>query len=303
MLQLNDTQLTLLTYDGQVDLKQRYTLSKTENLGIVVNTLQLWGIACIPNYLNLNELEQIRYEFDELLNVSESWGTAGGGKFDRSMKVRRCELPEAQFPTLSKTFSSSFMEKVCHGYLGESSIFNQFILAKHNFYDKRGDRINDPHFDAIRSLKFFLYLDDTDTSNGAFEYAPGTHNLNREQVAEFRLKGGKVKDTPNVALPHEAKQLVPIDGKAGTLLIFDTDGFHGGGYVHEGAERRVIRSHCYDSPKLQIDPDLFSEQWFRESLLNYRRYLGKAAIPNRTATGGKGRKQSGGLRQKLKNLL
>lgn len=253
--------------------------------------------------MNLNELEVVRCEFNELLDVSESWAVPGGSKCDRSTKVKRCELPGVRFPVLSEMFSSPFMEEICKGYLGDSSIFNQFILAKHNFYDKREARINDPHFDAIRSLKFFLYLDDTDTSNGAFEYAPRTHHLNQEQVAEFRFKGGKVKDTPNVALPHEAKQLMPIEVKAGTLLIFDTDGFHGGGYVHEGSERRVIRSHCYDSPKLQIDPDLFSQQWLRESFLNYRRYLSKPYIPNRPATGGKGRKQNSGFRQTLKNLL
>ena len=36
----------------------------------------------------------------------------------------------------------------------------------------------------------------------------------------------------------------PIEAKAGTLLVFDTDIFHKGGQVEEGKERLIVRLHC-----------------------------------------------------------
>ena len=36
-----------------------------------------------------------------------------------------------------------------------------------------------------------------------------------------------------------------IEGSAGDLVIFDSDGFHKGGTVEVGRERRVIRGHSH----------------------------------------------------------
>lgn len=36
------------------------------------------------------------------------------------------------------------------------------------------------------------------------------------------------------------KKLIPVEGKAGTLIVFDSDIFH-----KEGLERLVLRMHSY----------------------------------------------------------
>jgi len=36
----------------------------------------------------------------------------------------------------------------------------------------------------------------------------------------------------------------PVEGKAGTLIVFDTNTFHKGGLVEEEKERLVVRLHC-----------------------------------------------------------
>src|SRR6186997_1283810 len=52
------------------------------------------------------------------------------------------------------------------------------------------------HFDSIRSLKFYLYLDDVTVDNGAFEYAPGTSAANYADAKRFWRWGGRVRDIP-----------------------------------------------------------------------------------------------------------
>jgi hypothetical protein len=123
--------------------------------------------------------------------------------------------------------------------------------------------------------------------NGAFCYAPKTHQINREQARQFYSRGGKAIETPNVPLPEEAEKLIPIKSAAGTMLIFDSYGFHCGSSIQPGNERRVIRFHSFPIPKLSLYPRRFSRQWLRESFLNPRRYFGTAPqIPFRPTTGG-----------------
>ena len=39
---------------------------------------------------------------------------------------------------------------------------------------------------------------------------------------------------------------MPVEGKAGTLIVFDSDIFHQGGKINKkGAERIVLRMHNY----------------------------------------------------------
>ena len=45
---------------------------------------------------------------------------------------------------------------------------------------------------------------------------------------------------------YDESKLIPVEGKAGTLIVFDSDLFHQGGKINKkGAERIVIRMHNY----------------------------------------------------------
>ena len=58
---------------------------------------------------------------------------------------------------------------------------------------------NDLHYDVVNTLKFFLYLSDTKTSNGAFSCVPGSHILTRE----YRVKHGIKLNYENRYLTRE----------------------------------------------------------------------------------------------------
>jgi hypothetical protein len=107
------------------------------------------------------------------------------------------------------------------------------------------------------TFKAFLYLGDTDESNGAFNYALGSHRLTLARLAyEYDASvqvAVKKRDDPHVAkyygiLKSPSEQhcrrmgirCTPIVGKANTLVIANTHGFHRQGDFEDGAVREAV---------------------------------------------------------------
>lgn len=101
-----------------------------------------------------------------------------------------------------------------------------------------------PHFDRIPTLKFMLYLNDLKFENGAFCLSPGSHHWTKEKF-QINRKNFHDKnffnDTRNIPNPI-IDRLTPIEGKLGTIIIFNTDCIHHQGVVKSG-EACIVRSH------------------------------------------------------------
>jgi hypothetical protein len=163
------------------------------------------------------------------------------------------------------------MAAVADGYLGRPNLLNFEIFVTHDL--PTGTPINQLHFDRLPTLKFFIYLKDCTAHSGAFECVPGSHVVASKIAATYLRRGIKMKDLPNFELPNNLGDPRPIEGVAGTLIIFTTDIFHRGGLVSEGQERMVIRGHSRGYPLSLYDPKPFSRQWWRESAFNPMRYV------------------------------
>ena len=102
----------------------------------------------------------------------------------------------------------------------------------------------EPHFDRIPTLKFMLYINDIYIDNGAFELSLSTHHWVKRNFPLPRPPYNNseyFKKTRELPKPI-TDNLKPIEGKAGTLIIFHTDTIHNQGVVNNG-ECRIIRSH------------------------------------------------------------
>lgn len=119
----------------------------------------------------------------------------------------------------------------------------------------------DLHFDVARTLKFFLYLTDTDEKNAAFKCVPGSHKW----VMDNRRKKYKDKisyDNRHLSrVPEFNDQAISMNGKAGDLIIFDTDTLHCAGQCSDG-ERWVMRGQSEDY-KWEYKRSLFSRVFKR----------------------------------------
>lgn len=248
----------------------------------VVAHLRTSGLAVLPAWLGASSLAAVLLEHDQVLSRATSGPVPVGRNGIGAVSGRNLRR---QQPALRAALDGAWVCEVARGYLGRRCSINERIVCTHERRELHP--ITAPHFDTLQSLKFLVYLLDTDDRNGAFRYAPGTHLGNAEAARRWRAEGGRVCDTPNVATPEESAALESVVGPAGTLVVFDSNGFHSGGMLQPGAERRVVRAQSYPSPRLHLYPRRLSPQWFRETVWNP--LLRRAPVPSRPATSGNSR--------------
>jgi len=137
--------------------------------------------------------------------------------------------------------SDFFLKEIARGYHSRSGfVFYRGVCVDHAH--RFGKTITATHFDTKRCLKFMIYLSDVGKEDAAFSYCPGSHLENTKLRNRFLLMGGALQDIPNVPGPSESYELVPMEGPRGTLIVFDTDGFHSAGTLQEGRERFLVRA-------------------------------------------------------------
>lgn len=100
----------------------------------------------------------------------------------------------------------------------------------------------EPHFDRIPTLKFMLYLNDIDETNGSFMVSPGSNNwvksnLKKRGLFEDEDFLKKTRNIPKVIIDR----LISLNGEAGTMIIFHTDCIHMQGLVNKN-ESRIFRA-------------------------------------------------------------
>ena len=104
-----------------------------------------------------------------------------------------------------------------------------------------------PHFDHIRKIKVFLYLEDIDEDTGPTEFAPRSNNslfLKYIRIIRFFSRIG-TKGMKNIFLWNSYSSKLNFSkaiGKKGDIYIFDTDTVHKAGLVKElSKERKLLR--------------------------------------------------------------
>jgi len=85
----------------------------------------------------------------------------------------------------------------------------------------------------IKFLKVFIYLNDVDTSNGAHVYVEGSHRENKF-VSKQGYKFSDRIDDNDIETVYGKEKVIAMEGKKGTIILEDTNGFHKGTPIHEG---------------------------------------------------------------------
>jgi hypothetical protein len=202
------------------------------------------GVSVHPGYLDNELLEAMREEFDRLVLTEEEGVKHIGHNPGRAFRIGLDELGfgghRLQGSAILTAFDKAPLRELAAALMPDASFCNA-IIGTHDF---RPIPITDIHFDTHRRLKFMIYLDETTRENGAFSYFPGSHGKNSRYRRIFEQLGGPPMSIPNSIGERKRDRIWNIEGKAGTLIIFDTDGLHAGGIMQSGKSRRVIRAQC-----------------------------------------------------------
>ncbi|MGD1844580.1 MAG: phytanoyl-CoA dioxygenase family protein [Salibacteraceae bacterium] len=241
---------------------------------LMQKTLQLLdeqGVMIIRNYLDASKLQSLIGEYEKLLELENNFVKVLPYPQGKGTNIDFSKLPTDQFPITTEVFNAAFMRKVTDAYLGTPNHFNHEIFVARDEHHPH-NALNDMHYDRLSTLKFFLYLNDIDASNGAFECVPGSHKLARQIMDFYRKRGWKLVKLPNRKLPPHLDKGIPMAAPAGSLIVFTTDAYHRAGSVDPGKNRMIMRGHCRPDPMPKYGPKLFSSQWLQESPLNLARY-------------------------------
>jgi hypothetical protein len=191
------------------------------------------GFIVLPEFYDITE---------EHLESADSLMT------DYSYKIGRKHLTH-NYGTLPRCLSSLVCTDEIDSFF--NSFFNETLVCKdvmltHEFRHDIMERNKWLHFDRWKSLKAMVYLVDVDENNGPLSIVPQTHQ--KSSLLRRNFKDLPYSIRPNrieLDYPQYYQEPTKITGKAGTLILFNSDIFHGGGSINEGTERMLIRSHWY----------------------------------------------------------
>ena len=207
----------------------------------IKNKVSCHGICIVENFIDNENILNLRGEIDEILksNIEKN----------RDIKTNHTLMKRLSIDS-TKPFSNIY--NFCNLQLFKTlasdffSTYNKDIKdIKEEVYihrDKDGADNNVKwHQDPQVSLKFFLYLQDTDENCGAMQYSIGSHS-----DGIYRLKAVRLMGDSNPTLGRTEKSIsnkVILKAKGGSLLVFNTAGFHRAGDIKIGKKREVIRVH------------------------------------------------------------
>lgn len=229
--------------------------ARIHDVPAIIERLERDGVVLVPGYLDATTIAEATRECHELFDRTPPWAHHEEYSVGQSVRMERCDMDQAAVPAISSALARPELEAVVSAFLGEGYIFSRTVYA---ILDVVGSttRVQQLHYDKMRHLKSFIYLTDVAATNGPFHCVPGSHLLTREAERENRSQHIVPTDQDARELPPElADRAVPVLGKAGTLILFDSDILHHAGILTEG-ERLAVRSLSFGAYR--------SETWYRK---------------------------------------
>lgn len=211
------------------------------NVDSAAKLIKDYGVAVFSGFLNKEDLIKLNDEFDFAFSGPQAGISQIKMDVGRGVILKKEQVESKKYPHTLKTFSSELMKNIALRYWEKPFELNKEIYLMNEVVGTKHVAM-DMHFDVLPTFKFFIYLTDTTRENGAFACVPGSQAI----AADIRKKVGR--DIPfeqreiTRNIPFGEDEVVHVEGKAGTLIIFTTEVFHRAGKVSKG-ERRVMRGH------------------------------------------------------------
>ena len=225
-----------------------------------ITQFEVFGFVVLRGFLTQQDVDTLNAEFDVALERAES--TMERASFRKQLNWWNF-MPDTQF-TASLLEQPRFLDKVKQ-LLGDDVVAS--FSASNSFSGDRTDWHPDTAQKNWRGLKFGIYLQSLDGTNGALRLIPGSH---REPMhSEFKripLREGFDSSGANLQEDGLTVDQVPSHIAAvecGDVLIFDNYTWHGsyGG----GEDRRLITMGYFAGPKTPEQEDAVRQQVTAES--------------------------------------
>jgi len=205
------------------------------------------GYIVLPNVFSGEILNKFQSEFRELIDTADKSRYTVDRK-DTTICVRvepRESLDIKKYPVTAAFFGAKALNDISGYFYNESE--NGYYLNNEIFVHETPETdaplSGAMHWDRAQTLKFWIYIDDLPEEAGPMRLEKGAVEKNRairinKHSAMTKLTGG----VDNV-VEVDDRNVVPLTGLAGSIMIHDTDASHGASQVKHGYVRRIMRGH------------------------------------------------------------
>ena len=225
------------------------SIIKEINLERITYQLLIDGYSLInPTFTkkNLQVLPDLKNSFKKLRESSTE-------KFENDYKGGFYKIIQNKNINDSENIIFSAYNSFCLNIINSLGMRNFEFNSMYQTIDTKKSKhiAQQPHFDRIPALKFMLYLNDLNSENGAFQLSKGSHHWINQNFSKSRPKYGSngylelTRNIPNYII----KNLKPVCGKAGSIIVFYTDVIHNQGLVKDG-NCQILRSHYWKKSTL-----------------------------------------------------
>jgi hypothetical protein len=223
---------------------------KTKDQEHIKQVFDEWGICIFPP--GIFDISEMRSEaLNIMVNVeNENNGSYAAGYATKVFTNSSLDRQITNYPEICHFFDEPLFQSLFDSVTcGAGTFCEDVYMTKEIYSDERLARNGYLHFDRNWGFKILVYLSDVEEGCGPFSVVPKTHLLGKslrqlgwDKHKNFEMIPNRADiDFPDVS--HLLGNVQPIYGKAGTVVIFDTDILHLGGVVELGKKRWIIRSH------------------------------------------------------------
>ena len=114
-----------------------------------------------------------------------------------------------------------------------------------------------PHIDKRRYLKAMVYLHDVSLEHGPIHLGQVKNNIDIEQKRKKLPHDYKEKGLNNINDKDLDGSLMPMTGKAGDVIFFDTNTPHKAGIIKNNYNRKVLRFD-FERPHFNLKPSMLN---------------------------------------------
>jgi len=226
---------------------------------LVRNAFHRNGFILIEDFIDADTIQHIRKEITAYNGKAREM-VQGDTATQRILLDGPCN---SMMPIADKTATGSKLRRYlayCGGKWSHSVLYAQRI---HNGFRTAGaDPQKNMHSDTFHpSMKAWLFLEDVTEAKGPFTYVPGSNRLTWKRLKwEYKRsvyaadmndkysEKGSLRADDNALREMDLPNPRGITAKAGTLVIANTNGFHGRGQAGENASRLELWAYSRHNP-------------------------------------------------------
>ncbi|MBP0001023.1 MAG: phytanoyl-CoA dioxygenase family protein [Cyanobacteria bacterium SID2] len=240
----------------ELKLSTSYQLTETE-CNEYLQSFHQDGFVLIPNYYSREYCQYLRQKLEKIVTTTHTNVNFLEGAYLRHQKLRRVSADagvsriyhlERLLPELEAHKFDPIVARLVSSYSGRP-MYSKNLWYQYNQVSKETRYFHVDMFALRSQIKSILYLQDTGLENGPFCYIQGSHrntDLIRSKFYSTNPPGQNSGYTPEEVEPF-ADAIIPVEAKAGSLILADVGGAHRG-LPQKLGSRSILMQYFMDTP-------------------------------------------------------